>query len=186
MQALPRAIAACPPPGPNVILGGADAFGHTALPALVAAAIREGAVRVGLETDGGALLVGGNAAGALHAGVRHMRVRFSDADKALRGIAAWVEAARAAEVDAVATAVVTPCIHTIGEIAANVAAIAEAGAIAVQLDARVLTSAAATSAHLVAACDTGMVNGVWVEVVGSPELLPESHALHRAVGGEIS
>lgn len=172
------------PPGPNVMFGRVDAFGHPELPSLVGAAVTEGVVRIGLETDGGALAAGGNAAGALHAGVRHVRVTCADLPKAVAGIASWAAAARAAGVDAVATAVVVLCSHNTSRLAQDTALLAEAGAGAITLDARALHASRDVVAQLVAACDTGVVNGVWVEVLGAEELLPESHALHRAPGGE--
>ncbi|MDZ4654387.1 MAG: hypothetical protein U1F44_00695 [Coriobacteriia bacterium] len=179
-----RAVAECPSPGPNVMLGGADAFGHPELPVLVNAATRDGAVRIGLETDGGALATSGNAAGALHAGVRHVRVSYADPPKALAGISAWAEAARTAGVAAVATAAVSLCVHNVTELAQGVAAMAEAGVAGVTLDGRSMRVTADVRAQVAAACDTGTVNGVWVEVLGPAELLPESHVLHLVRDGE--
>lgn len=179
-----RAVLEYRPPGPNIRFGGADAFGHPELPVLVSAAVQEGVVRIGLETDGSALAAGDNAAGALHAGVRHIHVSHVDAAGALAGIAAWTQAVRAAGVDAVATATVPVCVHNVAELAKAVAAMAEAGVAGITVDARSVSVSAEVTAYVVAACDTGTVNSVWVEVLGPSDMLPESHSLHRGETGD--
>lgn len=179
VSSIVTAAARSTPPGPNIMLGGADAFGHPQLPVLVGAAVEAGVVRIGLETDGGALAAAGNAAGALHAGVRHVRVGSGNDAAARAGIAAWTEAARVADVDAVATAMIAVCAHTVRGLASSVAALCEAGAAGITLDARSLRATPDVSAEVVSACDTGTVNGVWVDVLGPDDLLPSAHRLHR-------
>jgi len=179
------------PPGPNVILCGPEPFAHPGLPAIVAACANRGVERICIETDGGALSVGANAEGALDAGVRHLRVRLPAAvapagdDLAGRpglvrdarsGVRAFLEAGEAGGVDVVVTAVVPVCSHTLDLLPASVAELASWGVHAVRLvSAGALPNDAAV--HLAAACDTGMVNRVWVETDGALPL-PESHALH--------
>lgn len=179
----------------GIMLGGADAFGHPELPSLIARAVRRGAARIGLETDGGPLTAGDNAAGAIHAGARRFEVRLLVAEdvfaerpgaarsatvRALRGIEACVAAGERMGVPVVASAVVPVCAHSLEGLAATVAALAAAGAAGARLDARGLVVTARASASLTAACDTGMVDGVWVDVLGDAGLLPASHALHLA------
>ncbi len=171
------------PTGFNLILGGTDVFGHRELPALVNAAVREGVARLAVETDGGALAVGGNAGGALHAGVRHVRVTVVDLDRAASGVTAWIEAAAGVEAHVVATAVIPVCVHNVATLSQSVAALAGAGVAGITLDATDVAPSAAVSAHIVAACDTGTVNGVWVDVSGAEGLLPASHLLHRLEEG---
>lgn len=178
-------------PGPNVVLSGPEPFNHPELPALVVGCIERGVERLGIETDGGALSVGGNAAGAIRAGVRHLRVRalgFRDgradasserralARSAREGIGAALEAADSLGVTIVVTVLLPVCQHTIDVLPAAVAESAGAGAHAVRIvPGGSLPPSASTL--LAAACDTGMVNRLWVEVDGSLPL-PASHTLH--------
>lgn len=181
-------------PGPNIVLTGADPFGHPELPALIEAAVIAGVERVAIDTDGAALRAGENAAGSLRAGVRHYVVRVVVADEtlsvrvtggpsgpgALAGIAAVREAARRLETPVAIEARVETCRHTIAALPATVAALAEAGADAVRVIVGDVPRSAETSALLAAGCDTGMVNAIWVDVAGDPTLLPATHALHQA------
>ncbi|MDI6901490.1 MAG: hypothetical protein QMC79_07365 [Anaerosomatales bacterium] len=179
-------------PGPNILLTGADPFGHPELPALVEAAVSAGVERIAIDTDGAALRAGDNAAGSLHAGVRHYIVRVTAADEALSvrvtggpsgpaalaGIAAVRAAAQRLQTPIAIEARVEACRHTIAALPSTVAALAEAGADAVRITVGDVPRSAETSALLAAACDTGMVNAVWVDVVGDTALLPATHALH--------
>jgi len=183
VDSISSAVSRAQSPGPNILLGGTDAFGHPDLPAIVAAAAHNGAVRIAVETDGGALAAGGNAAGAMHAGVRHVFVGFGDPPRALAGVAAWTAAAQAMGVDAVATCVIELCRHNVTGLAQTIADLAEAGAAGVVLDVGTMDASPSVVGALTAACDTGMVNGVWVEVIGPAEALPESHHLHTAGSG---
>ncbi|MGB4442546.1 MAG: hypothetical protein WBJ62_10065, partial [Coriobacteriia bacterium] len=82
----------------------------------------------------------------------------------------------------VVTAVIPVCRHNADALPATIAELASLGVQAVRL----VPSADATTpalALLAAACDTGMVNRLWVEV--DPALpLPDTYALH-AVPGEV-
>jgi len=183
-------------PGPNLILGGAEAFFHPELPGLVGHAVEAGVSRIALETGGASLTVGENAAGALHVGVRHLIVHYvpndptdacglpaagNVADAALAGIRSFVMAAAAKGVKVAVSAVVPVCPHTAPLLSTAVVDLIAAGAGAVRL---VWTGddspGATTTAHVAAACDTGVVNGVWVDVSGVR--LPESHGVHEAMG----
>ncbi len=184
----------------GVALVGPEPFAHPELPALVAMCRRAGFARIALETDGSALAAHGNAVGVLHAGVRHLWVRVLGADDATHdalgghpgrgaasrlGVAAYLEAAATTGVTVAVTAVVPVCEHTLGELPAVVAACAQRGFHAVRLEAAgSLPSRAATV--VAAACDTGMVNRVWVSTDGAL-LLPETHRLHgEPDGGPIT
>lgn len=182
--------------GPNVCLGGAEPFGHPELPQLVTACRREGARRIALETDASALSLPANASGVIVAGVHHLHARLLDVDEAhgdemtgrpgmirdaLAGIASYIRLAAAASADVVVTLVVPVCAHNLGSLPAIVSRGASLGVHAVRLIAGPALHPSAPSL-LSAACDTGMVNGVWVE---TDELLPmpDSHRLHIVPGG---
>lgn len=183
--------------GPNVLLNGAEPFAHDALPRLIAQARAAGAKRIGLVSDGGALGFGDNAAGAVHAGVRHVVVQTVGLGEAaderagrtglsaavLAGIRAFVEAAKHVEATVAVSAEVAVCRHNVDELPGIVAALGEAGAGCVVFfqDELAIPAPASVAVVLAAACDTGVVNGVWVEVRGLP--LPATHSLHRAAEG---
>lgn len=184
-------------PGPNVLLTGAEPFAHDALPRLIAQARAAGVQRIGLVTDGGALGFGDNAVGTVHTGVRRVVVRSIGLGEAaderagrpelsaatIAGIRAFVEAAKHAEATVAVSAEVAVCRHNADELPSIVAALGEAGVGCVTFfeDDGATTAPASVAATLAAACDTGVVNGVWVEVRGLP--LPATHALHRAAEG---
>ena len=176
-------------PGPNIVLGGPEPFEHPELPLLVAECVQAGVERIALETDGAALSVPANAVGVLRSGVRHLRVRVLDVDPdrgdemsgrpgrardTLSGIRAYLAAAHDAGIPVVATAIVPVCRHNARSLSATIAQLASCGLHAVRL---VPTADRVSPAVLSAACDTGMVNRLWVEA--DPALhLPVTHALH--------
>lgn len=178
-------------PGPNVVLCGPEPFAHPELPALVAACVEAGIERVVLETDGAALSVSANAHGVLRAGVRHLRIRLLDAEPeggdqlagrpgrtrdALAGVTEYLAAAGDAGLAVVVSAVLPVCPHNLETLPATVMALAARGFHAIRLVAEGEVPASA-AAILAAACDTGMVNRLWVEA--DPDLpLPPTHALH--------
>jgi len=180
----------------GVALVGPEPFSHPELPALIAAARSAGFSRIALETDGGALAVHGNAAGVLHAGVRHLWVRVLGAEDATHderagrpgrsaaariGVAAYRAAALEAAHPVVVTAVVPVCRHTLPELPAIVAECGARGFDAVRLiSAGPLPPSA--GAVIAAACDTGMVNRIWVATDGALPL-PDSHRLHSGADG---
>jgi molybdenum cofactor biosynthesis enzyme MoaA len=179
-------------PGPNVLLTGPEPFAHRELPALVSACVQAGAERVAIETDGGALSVEPNANGVLHAGVRQLLVRVLATDDSLAdrlsavpgtaraaeaGVRAFLAGAAAGDITVAVTAVVPVCSHNLVSLPTTVAGCARWGVHGVRLVATqdLPTEAAAVAA---AACDTGMVNRLWVECEGIA--LPETHRLHAA------
>ena len=178
-------------PGPNVVLSGPEPFLHPELPALVAACVTGGAERVCIETDGGALAVGGNAEGALRSGVRQLRVRMLSAVEpaadgltgrpglhraAGDGVRAFLAAAVQRDLAVAVTVVIPVCGHNLETLPATIGALASWGIHAVRLESSgPLPDLAAV--HLAATCDTGMVNRLWVETDGLLPL-PESHRLH--------
>lgn len=182
-------------PGPNLVLGGAESFAHPDLPALVAYAVQAGVERLALETGGGPLATGENAAGALHVGVRHIVVHYVPRDEpvsdtpastdtealALSGIRAFRRAAKTRGAKVAISAVIPVCRHTAPHLPSAVADLADAGVGSVSLvgDAEALAGSALL-AQVTAACDTGVVNGVWVDVSGVE--LPVSHSAHVAGG----
>lgn len=184
-------------PGPNIVLGGPEPFEHPELPALVAACIDVDVQRIALETDAAALSVPANAAGVLRAGVHHLLVRVLDMDAtrgdavggrpgrtrdAIAGIRAYLTAAGESGVPVVVTAIIPVCRHTAGALSSTIAELASLGVHAVRL-VPWQDPGEVSPALLAAACDTGMVNRLWVEA--DPALpLPDSHALH-AVAGEV-
>lgn len=187
-------------PGPNVILGGTEAFSHPDLPAIVVYAAEHGVSRIALETGGGPLTVGENAPGAIHVGVRHLIVHYvptqpGDLDGAaaavvsvdpmqlaLDGIRAFVRAADAKGEKVAVSATVPVCRHTASLLPSAIVDLVAAGVGSVRLDGGAAGDAhgSARTAHVTAACDTGVVNGVWVDVAGVA--LPSSHAAHVAPG----
>lgn len=182
-------------PGPNLVFGAAESFAHPELPALVAYAVRAGVERLALETGGGSLTTGENAAGALHVGVRHIIVHYvpraapvPDAAEsmdtemlALSGIRAFRRAADGRGVKVAISAVIPVCRHTGPYLPAAVADLADAGVGAVSLaGGGGVVEGSALLAQVTAACDTGVVNGVWVDVSGID--LPFSHSAHAAGG----
>ncbi len=184
-------------PGPNIVLCGPEPFAHPELPVLVAGCVEAGVERIALETDGAALSVSANAMGVLRAGVRHLRVRLLDADPeggdrlggrpgrtrdALAGVAAYLAAAEDAGLAGIVTAVLPVCRHNLDTLPATVSALAAHGFHAARLVADDGVPASA-GAILAAACDTGMVNRLWVET--DPRLpLPATHALHAVPEGD--
>lgn len=183
-------------PGPNVALAGPEPFAHPELPAVVAAAMRAGVRRLRLDTSGAGLLSPANAAGVLGAGVRHVEVvllggtpgvhdalagRPGAFDAAVAGMRSFREAADAAGERVSVVVRVPACRHNLRETPAAVAAAVEAGADAVTIAlADGGADLAPSLAWLRSACDTGVVNGVWVEVDGVPFCLLPEHSLHVA------
>jgi MoaA/NifB/PqqE/SkfB family radical SAM enzyme len=180
-------------PGPNVLLVGPEPFAHPELPGIVASAAASGCERIGMRTDAGALSIPGNAEGVLGAGVRHLQVvvlggqdahdRLADRpglfDAASQGVRAFIAAARHGGVRVAVTGIVPVCAHNVPELPAAVAALASAGAVAVEI--AVQPAAAQVrgfSDWLASAIDTGTVNGLWVTVTGLEAPRVPRSALH--------
>lgn len=181
-------------PGPNIALTGPDPFGHPELPALIAACAEAGAERIALETDGGALGAYRNAEGVLRAGVRHLWLRVLAAGplgdelsghrelgaSAHAGLRAYLDAAERDGAVVAVTTLVPVCRHNLAALPATVAALASWSVHAVRLSATSAPLPSSAAGVIAAACDTGMVNRLWVETDGVLPL-PDSHRLH-AVG----
>jgi len=183
----------------GVVLTGPEPFAHPELPRVVAACQERGVSRIAIETDGGALSVPGNARGVLLSGVRHLWVRVlasSDdrhdmlagrrglASAMRKGVGAYLENAKTEGLAVAVTAVVPVCGHNLDELPAIIAHCAAQGFHAARLFA---AAALPPSAETVvgAACDTGMVNRLWVAVESSLPL-PPSHRLHGEVDGGLA
>jgi hypothetical protein len=181
-------------PGPNVALTGPEPLGHPALPDIVATAVRLGVKRLRLDTDAVALGHPDTAAGVLGAGVRQLRVTIlagspglHDAlagtpgalDGTLQGMHAFTEAAERADVRVSISAHVPVCRHNVHDVHAAVSVAASAGATHVLLEMADLgLDPRNAMPWIAAACDTGTVNCVWVEVSGVPFCIAGAHALH--------
>ena len=183
-------------PADGVVLTGPEPFAHPDLPRVVAACRDAGVSRIAIETDGGALSVPGNAHGVLLSGVRHLWVRVLGSSdemhdtlagkrgiaQAMRaGVAGYLANAETERLQVAVTAVVPVCEHDLAELPAIMAHCAAQGFHAARL---VAAGALPSSAETIvaAACDTGMVNHLWVAVDESLPL-PPSHRLHGEVDG---
>jgi hypothetical protein len=95
------------------------------------------------------------------------------------GTRAFLDAAKHAEATVAISAEVAVCRHNADDLPGIVAAFGKAGVGCVTFfqDAGAAPAPASVATMLAAACDTGVVNGVWVEV--RDLRLPATHALHR-------
>lgn len=189
-------------PGPNVLFTGPEPFSHPELPGIVARATAAGVERISLRTDAGALSIPGNAEGVLAAGVRQLQVvmlagtaHTHDAlasrpglfDAATAGVASFLAAARASRTTVAFTGLVPVCGHNLAELPATVAALAQAGAVAVEIAASPGVASSPGFADWVsAAIDTGLVNGVWVSVTGPAPSKSSSADLHAITPFSLS
>ena len=182
------------PPGPNVALTGAEPFGHPDLPALVGAAVDAHCRRLCLETDAVAMRSSQNAGGSLMAGVRHLRWTILGGtpgvhdvllgtpgalDLSVEGVRSFRSIAAQESLAVSITTVVPVCRHNVHDLPAAAGLAVDAGADRVLL--RIEDGGLDLTAALpwvVAACDTGVVNGVWVEVEGIPFCLLPGYDLH--------
>ncbi|MDO9107800.1 MAG: hypothetical protein Q7U89_02245 [Coriobacteriia bacterium] len=175
---------------PNVLLDGAEPFRHPSLPAILSGARAAGVERIAMVTDAGALGVADNASGSISAGLRQIHVplfgsdsRSHDAlthagtfDTSCTGIARFQSAAERMGVEVLAIGVLPLCVHNLADAAAIVAVFARLGAAAVRL---IGDDSSTSRSHIRAACETGMVNGVWVWHEGDPSPQHSSLADHR-------
>lgn len=151
-----------------------EPFRHPELPEIILGLAESGVERIGLLTDAAGLGVSENAVGAVDAGLRHLHVPLLGPDAAshdpltsgagfdatARGIGRFLEAARAADAPVAVVGVVPLCAHTRASAAATVAAFARLGAVAVRVTFNEGVDPSCDEVR--AACETGMVNGVWV------------------------
>jgi MoaA/NifB/PqqE/SkfB family radical SAM enzyme len=182
--------------GPNIVLNGAEPFAHPDLPRIVSGAVEAGCSRLAVDTDAIGLRSAANATGAVVAGVRHVRFTLlagtegvhdalcgapGSLDATRAGIRSFRAAADAQGLDVSVTARVPVCRHNANDLPASVAAAVECGADRVEV--RVTDGGmelAAAVPWITAACDTGVVNGVWVQVDGVPFCLLPGYDLHLA------
>ena len=182
--------------GPNVRLTGAEPFAHPGLPGIVGAVVGAGCHRLAVDTDAGAFSSEMNVHGALRAGVRHVRFTLlagtdgvHDAlagapgrfDATLEGVRAYRAAAEADGLDVSVTALVPVCRHNLRDLPSAVGSAVSVGVDAVEI---VLEDGgvdlASAGPWIASACDTGVVNGVWVSVSGIPFCLQPGYELHLA------
>jgi hypothetical protein len=179
-------------PGPNIVFAGAEPFSHPELPSVIFAAAEAGASRISLRTSGEALSLAENAAGVIHAGVRHVEVvLLGDGDHhqlvtgrpgsfaaISQGVRALADAAREQHVSVAVSGRVPVCRHNLEHVPAAVAALSELGASEVVLEVGVAAASSAEGGRwLASACDTGVVNGTWVSV-SSSKPSPQVPSLH--------
>lgn len=177
--------------GPNVSLAGADPFGHPALADLLEGAVSAGVRRLRLDVGCG-VSAPSQAAETVAKGVRVLRVTVlgdPEVHDALAGasgsagsvreaVTAFRAAADVAGVKAAVTARVPVCPHNLQAAPEAVVEAARLGATSVELEASAALGRSAVP-WLLAACDTGTVNAVWVSLAGlSEDAVPDSHRLH--------
>ena len=182
--------------GPNIRLTGAEPFAHPELPRIVSGVIDAGCRRLALDTDAVAMRSETNARGALMSGVRHLRYTLlagtAGVHDALSGVPGLLEATRegvasyravaAAEgSDVSVTGSIPVCRHNVTDLPSAAGVAVETGADRVEV---VIADGGIDLASAVpwitAACDTGVVNGVWVEVAGVPFCVLPGYDLHLA------
>lgn len=171
----------------GVSFTGFEAFLHPELPRLISSAVEHGFDRVMIGTDGHSLAHGGNAAGAISAGVTHIELTLLAGDASahdrIRAAEGAFAAARAgarsfvaaAGSSAILSGVVPLCRHSAGHAPAAVAALAEMGVVAVRLDATALKRSEQNSAFVAAALETATVNRVAGFVIGWDDIVPVAY-----------
>ncbi len=184
VSAVTAALAAAPTSG--VMFTGPEPFSHPSLPAIIGSAITAGAERIGVVTSAAALAYGENAAGSIGAGLRFIEVPLlgPDADShdllarsmgafesTREGVARFRAAADAAGTRVAVRGTIEVCAHTVSQLSAAVVTFASWGASSIELHCTGPLDGRGVE-HVRAACETGMVNGVWVAVTGlQPGLL---------------
>jgi uncharacterized radical SAM superfamily Fe-S cluster-containing enzyme len=173
------AIRASDPVAIDVSFEGFEPFAHPELPRLVEGALEAGFERVRLTTDAGALAMGGNAAGSLAAGVRHVRFVLLGSTAGKHDSAAWqpglfdlvergVAMFRAAAADSgervCVSALIPVCAHNVEVCPQTVATACRFGASYIEID--VAPSARASGGHIESALDSATMNGVGAVVRG--------------------
>ena len=181
-------------PGASVLLGGCEPFSHPELVSIVTQSVAAGVRRLGLHSDAAALTRGENATGAVSSGVRRLDVTFLGGDESthdrligrpgsftssIAGMQAFREAGERMVVPVVITGSVPVCRHVVFDIPAIVERFARSGASSVELVFEDPSIADAGMVRtIIAACETGIVNGVWVSVRGLDPAALGRHDLH--------
>lgn len=181
-------------PGPAILLGECEPFSHPELVSIVTQSVAAGVRRLGLRSDASALTRGDNASGAISAGVRRLDVTLLGGDEsahdrlygrpgsfavALAGMQAFREVGERMAVPVVLTGSVPVCRHVVTGIPAIVERFARSGASSVELvfeDPSIADTG--TVKTIIAACETGIVNGVWVSIRGLDPAALGRHVLH--------
>lgn len=182
--------------GLNLSLGGAEPFQHPALFELLEASVAAGASRIRLESDAHALVARETAERTLRSAVRHLtfpligstadihdslsgrRGSFQDT---IAGVKNFIAAAQDGGMKVHLTARVPVCRHNLHDTAEIVALAAKTGAHSVLLAVDdVDLDLRHAGPWLGAACDTGVVNTIWVEVEGAPYENASGWELHLA------
>ncbi len=176
----------------NVSFVGTEAFLHPEMPLLVTSAVEAGASRVGVMTGGQALSHGNNAAGILHAGVRHVDVvclgdeathdeltRSPGSFAAARaGVKAVHAAAGEAGIHIAVMGHVPVCRHNVHAIPGAVMELITMGVIAVHLQPANDLDVAHNIEWFGAAFQTGIMHGTWVCAEPADINLFERWSLH--------
>jgi hypothetical protein len=182
--------------GPNLSFIGGEPFAHRGLPQVLAAAVSTGAQRIRIESDCSALASAESAQHALAQGVRHLRFVLlgPDAhthdhlvnapgafDVLLAGVQHFREAAELSVTGIHVGCRIPVCRHNLQQLPMIVTTALQAGALDVLISIEDPNLDVTTAvAWIEAACDTGTVNGAWVEVEGVPYGLAAGWALHLA------
>ncbi|GAB4275518.1 MAG: hypothetical protein Kow0056_05170 [Coriobacteriia bacterium] len=178
----------------NVFFAGHRAAGHPDIQALAKEAARAGAQRIRVQAAHG--INPEKIPTLLSAGVRQVSFTIAAANPrvlAAMGIAekkleafksapeALREAARADSQRVFVHVRIPVCRHNVHELPGAVALAAEVRADAVTLEpVDGGLDLAGSAPWIAAACDTGMVNALWVDVEGVPYCLMPGHELHQA------
>jgi hypothetical protein len=180
--------------GPNLALVGGESCSAADLAGHVAAAVAAGARRVRVDATLASIEDESAADSLVGAGLTGVRMQLLGSPQAHDSLAGarggYARTRRGVELLRGATsgrsefdvsARVAVCSHNAQDIPSAVAAAGEAGASSIVLqvvDAGLALTAVAP--WMLAACDTGTVNSVWVELVGIPYCAAPGHALHVA------
>jgi hypothetical protein len=180
----------------NVDLAGGEPLAHPGLEQVVSAAVRVGAQRVRIETDCAGLADPARATRLLAAGLRHVGTTLFGGDAGVHdaisgrngsfeatkaGLETFRRVAAEGGAHVSLTATVPVCTHTLAHVPATISAAAEMGVswVFVRIADPALDLAQA-SPWILAGCDTGIVNSVWVEVQGLFYGYARGYELHLA------
>lgn len=169
---------------PNVAFVGSEPFAHPELPQVIAAATARGFERIRLRTDGGALVLHGNAHGVLGAGVHHIEVvllgdqlvhdklsgREGLFDSALMGAKAFAAAASDSGVDVCLTVFAPICKHNLSALPAIAVTAAVMGASSITFDATGIARTPQSEAFMESALSTSTINLIAATVLGWPDV----------------
>lgn len=180
-------------PDAGVLLSGVDVLGHIELSDLVRNAARAGASRIAVRSSGGVFAEPAAAQELVRSGVRVVEVTFlgsnaqaHDAlaatpgafDTAAAAVAHVRAAADALDVRVAIRGRVRVCRHNLADLPATVMRLAEMGVASISLACDPTLDPRRAVDWVLAACDTGTVNRVWVAVSGMDEGALGDRSLH--------